>query len=629
MPTLPRSPVSRAPNTSALSSRFVFPPPSPPPTSNGGSASAKQSETVPGTARIRVHGVNRGSSEPLTGLKKGEGTSSGSSHGQFQDSDEEHVLLCDAVTVSSGGQGKGTAVKGDRNSKGLALPLAAASSHSRGIFGILGADDSKADQLSQAQAPPIGKVASAISVLPLDIGTVVSPTLVRTSSSESSSSSVCKGGPGNLICGLEVKDGQQGVQCDWCFSWFHTVCQDVNKPAYNALKKHKSIAFLCSSCKDVSQHNPTKTTAREVGVQVFLQPDETTSFASSVQVCTQDPVNTQDQGIQTDLGLGSSGLDFPHLAKRVSDLEGALRSHMRLVEHSMREQEKSAQEHSQMLHRTFREINSHKASFADVVKGSCDSMMTKVEEKLANINHTKNHKPDLSLRDAQNISQVFDGFLDKNRRSRNIVVHNLPEQQGQSLSDRSKADMSLFVTMAKEVFRLNCKPTRSFRAGKVIPDRARLLIITLENEETKHEILSMAAQLRSSSNWTRVFITPDLTWSERQAQKKLREELRSRREAGEDGITIRRGKIVSLSMARKTPVQPSHPPNTAPTPNSTSAAATSPLQVNALVHDQSHNVPVPHQTPATEAHPASQVGISASSDSTRNTPSSSAVNQAA
>ena len=90
-------------------------------------------------------------------------------------------------------------------------------------------------------------VAARINLLPIDIGTSISPTLLRRNIEDGTC--ICSGGPGNRACNLEVKDSEQGVQCDLCGSWFHTFCQDICKGAYNALKKHEILSFICESCK--------------------------------------------------------------------------------------------------------------------------------------------------------------------------------------------------------------------------------------------------------------------------------------------------------------------------------------------------------------------------------------------
>ena len=84
------------------------------------------------------------------------------------------------------------------------------------------------------------------------------------------------------------------------------------------------------------------------------------------------------------------------------------------------------------------------------------------------------------------------------------------------------------------------------RLGKKEQGKTRLIRITVDSVKTKREILKRAKRLRDSEKWKRVFITPDLSPKERQRNKELREDLKSRTEEGEENLVIRRGKIVKL-----------------------------------------------------------------------------------
>ena len=80
----------------------------------------------------------------------------------------------------------------------------------------------------------------------------------------------------------------------------------------------------------------------------------------------------------------------------------------------------------------------------------------------------------------------------------------------------------------------------------MLEDRPRLLVITLENMETKMELLRMSSELRNFTEWRNLYINPDLTPAEREANRQLRQELARRRAAGEENIVIRRGNIVKV-----------------------------------------------------------------------------------
>ena len=143
---------------------------------------------------------------------------------------------------------------------------------------------------------------------------------------------------------------------------------------------------------------------------------------------------------------------------------------------------------------------------------------------------------------------AFDNFFDKERRKLNVVVHNLPENDSMMVAERSKRDHDLFKDVIKEGLNIIINPTRSFRAGKMMADKPRLLIVTLENEEVKSELLRMAPQLRHLTTWKRIYVTPDLSKKEREEGKKLREELVRRRQDGEENIMIKRGRIMKIPV---------------------------------------------------------------------------------
>ena len=206
---------------------------------------------------------------------------------------------------------------------------------------------SKPSESSSGQGQ--GMIAAAISMLPVDVGTSVSPTIFR--QSPQSGTNICSGGPGNTTCDLEVKDGQQGVQCDLCGSWYHAFCQDVSKGAYNALKKHEVLSFICQSCKklpDLSKLHPQPQC--DVSVQVSPMhdhPEPSTMHVMSelvkkvgdlelamrdLRVNTPDmtnKMNTHDQSRPSKSILESSTLERP---TSNNDYRDIMRSELREME---------------------------------------------------------------------------------------------------------------------------------------------------------------------------------------------------------------------------------------------------------------------------------------------------------
>ena len=151
-----------------------------------------------------------------------------------------------------------------------------------------------------------------------------------------------------------------------------------------------------------------------------------------------------------------------------------------------------------------------------------------------------------SNKTTQDLTGVLDECMEKENRNANLVVHNLPEQPRESSAERAKNDAFLFKTMIKEEMSLNVSVTTSFRVGKCVSDKARLLIVTLEYPAAKHDIVRLAPQLRHSNKYVNIYVTPDLTRKERELNKKLRDELNNRKRAGEANLAIRGGRIVRL-----------------------------------------------------------------------------------
>ena len=155
------------------------------------------------------------------------------------------------------------------------------------------------------------------------------------------------------------------------------------------------------------------------------------------------------------------------------------------------------------------------------------------------------------MKGSESTEQVMAGmlqsFMDKDKRKFNIVVYNLPESPDADISARNQHDVATFVSIVKECLRLDVRVTKSFRAGKINSEKPRTLVLTLDDMGTKVQILEKAYKLSHSSKWRRIYIAPDRTLKEREEHKKLRDELKRRKEEGEGNITIRKGKVVKTT----------------------------------------------------------------------------------
>ena len=324
-------------------------------------------------------------------------------------------------------------------------------------------------------------------------------TLSRSSSDTSSSGSetyFCKGGPGKKSCGDPVLDGEMGVRCDGCLAWYHSVCQAITKEALQAIEQwHPVLSWLCPECKALPKQNATPASDKLVALEA-----------------------------------------------KVEDLGNFVRTHMRTVEQCLKEQERTSVEQGRLIERSIKESHQLKGSYADMVKGSCTEVLNKVSSQIASLPAHAGSKTEAKA--AQDLSIMFDDFQDKEKRKMNVVVHNMKESESEVFEERAKHDAQQFEEMVKEAFRLRVTCVRSFRAGKKVPGKDRLLIVSLESVAIRQELVRMAPQLRNCEKYDGVYMNPDLSPREREQGKKLRQELAARKQKGEKNLSIRKGRII-------------------------------------------------------------------------------------
>ena len=226
--------------------------------------------------------------------------------------------------------------------------------------------------------------------------------------------------------------------------------------------------------------------------------------------------------------------------KMVSDNEIAivqLQAQAKDVEGIMREQERS----TQLLREKVRE---------DVTKLAKAQREEKATSWLTNKSQRKEPT------NTEEITRILDSRLDKESRKRNLAVFNLPEEEAENAQERRNKDISAFKEMVKNGLKLRVNPTKAYRVGKKIPNRPRILIITVEDYETKQTILEQKSQLRHTTRWAKVFINPDLTKQEREEKKKLREGRAARKKSETEKSTTKKESHEADTPTRPGPGSP-------------------------------------------------------------------------
>ncbi|KAK3849354.1 hypothetical protein Pcinc_015556 [Petrolisthes cinctipes] len=109
-------------------------------------------------------------------------------------------------------------------------------------------------------------------------------------------------------------------------------------------------------------------------------------------------------------------------------------------------------------------------------------------------------------------------------------------------------DEQKYQRLMREVRCEEIKAVEVVRLGRREEGRRRPLLVKLDNEQRKYEVLKNAKNLKNTKEeWAkRVQITKDLTIREREETRKALEALREKRERGEQGWYVRDGRLLKF-----------------------------------------------------------------------------------
>lgn len=142
-------------------------------------------------------------------------------------------------------------------------------------------------------------------------------------------------------------------------------------------------------------------------------------------------------------------------------------------------------------------------------------------------------------------SSVLEEFEDRARRRKNLIISGVPERLEGSTDERATADREHVDSILEDIADVDDDAvSKCHRIGRYMTGKVRLLRVVLKDEETKQSILVKAKQLRNTPSYRNIYVNPDLTTIQRNADKMLREELKRRKNEGHD-VIIRRNKIVA------------------------------------------------------------------------------------
>ena len=119
---------------------------------------------------------------------------------------------------------------------------------------------------------------------------------------------------------------------------------------------------------------------------------------------------------------------------------------------------------------------------------------------------------------------VVQKLEDKECRKKNVLFFNISEPDASNL----EANRNYVSKLCKDTFDLDVKILKAFHLGKKVPSKCRPLLVQFEKENAKAKILGKSYFLKSMEPYSDVYISVDMTKSERIKHEQLVDELKSR-----------------------------------------------------------------------------------------------------
>ena len=139
------------------------------------------------------------------------------------------------------------------------------------------------------------------------------------------------------------------------------------------------------------------------------------------------------------------------------------------------------------------------------------------------------------------------------RRKSNLILHGIPEPTSKDLEDKLEEEYAYICEAYQKTVNFERDHIKDmFRLGAKQEDKTRPLLIKFHDEDSKSEVLKASGDLKLKIDHEiiKVFASNDMTQKQRNEIKKLREELKARKDRGEKDIGIRGNKVVKLQLFR-------------------------------------------------------------------------------
>ena len=355
-------------------------------------------------------------------------------------------------------------------------------------------------------------------------------------------------------CNKKVKGKQMGVICDYCQVWFHNECVNIDKSEYKMLNAMEDkVKWYCKKCLvAVENYNKDNEELRMDNSNLKMQNEEMRAYITKME----EKMMKMEERLEHKLSRQLSKKLEEVVGKREKlILEKVEQAHLRYDEHHRAEIKQlgvdTVAEIRKLELKNKKQIEERDLGLHHLQKEVVESCVQKIEERKATNEKQSQEEGKVKNSQLSNIEMKIEN-LERDKRKNNLIIYNLIESEKNEAALRIAEDEKhIHKIFKQELHREDYGVERIIRLGRKTDGRRRPTLVEMRSERERMEILSNAKRLRNSSEYPRLYINKDLTLSERQKERELREALRIRRSRGDGEYIIKHGKIIVKNATRE------------------------------------------------------------------------------
>lgn len=323
-------------------------------------------------------------------------------------------------------------------------------------------------------------------------------------------------------CEKCTKVTNKQTECEICNKWHCTDCADITETQYETLTSNSNtLKYICQDCAPIYNNIiATYKSNRSATTRALIQDNQSPQNNEPDLNMIEDRFQAMEEKhtkkveeklkqIETTIQTIAQNVTTK---ERIDRLEDTIQMLVENNKESVTKQQEATNEMKQINQEVIQ-------TYANVVEGI----------KPANNSHETSLKPELLT--------TLSEYNEREKRKNNLIIYGIAEN-GYLNQQLKEIFHSIGVTGIEIT---NCTRLGNFQA-KNNSSKPRPVRIAVKDTAIKRNILSRAKQLRDTRHKT-IYISPDMTFQEREENRLLLNELKNRQQQGEN-VMIKQGKIV-------------------------------------------------------------------------------------